>query len=206
MSGSGPATGRTTRRLLHHGVKFDLEEVEFAGAGGRLVRREVVRHPGAVVILPVLDDGRIVMIQNERPSLERAIYELPAGTLEPPEPPEACAARELIEETGYRAATFTPIGRFYTSPGMSDELMHAFLATGLNHVGQDLEEDERLTVVPVAADRALEMIDSGGLLDGKSILTLLLAGRQGLICNPTAARQREPAATKRMLDNGVGKP
>lgn len=155
--------------------------VEFVGDGGKTVRREVVRHPGAVVILPVLDDGRVVLIKNERPSLERAIYELPAGTMEPPEPAEACASRELVEETGYRAATIVPLGRFYTSPGMSDELMWSFLAKGLIHEGQKLEEDERVTVWPVAADRAYQMVDEGELLDGKSMLTLLLARRKGLV-------------------------
>lgn len=173
--------GRTARRLIHHGVKFDLEMVEFVGEGGRVVVREVVRHPGAVVILPVLDDGKVVLIQNERAALGRAIFELPAGTLEPAEPPEKCAGRELLEETGYRAATIAHLGRFYTSPGMSDELMWAYLARGLHHVGQSLEEDERVTVHPVAAERAFEMIEHGELVDGKSMLTLLLARRKGLV-------------------------
>jgi ADP-ribose diphosphatase len=181
MTAIGPSAGRTDRRVLHRGAKFDLELVEYAGAGGKTVRREVVRHPGAVVILPILDNSRVVLIQNERPALGRAIYELPAGTLERPEPPAECAGRELIEETGYRAATLTPLGRFYTSPGMSDELMWAFLAKGLIHEGQRLEEDERLTVSPVHLEQAFEMVDKGELLDGKSILTLLLARRKGLI-------------------------
>ena len=170
-----------TRTLIHRGRKFDFELLEFAGSDGTMLRREVVRHPGAVVILPVLDDGRIVLIRNHRPSLDRPLYELPAGTLEPPEEPLACAGRELIEETGYQAATIRPLGRFYTSPGLSDELMWAFVATGLSHVGQRLEPDERLTVHPFAAAAALGMIDSGDLVDGKSMLTLLWAARKGLI-------------------------
>jgi ADP-ribose pyrophosphatase len=181
MSGGGPAIGRTARRLIHHGSKFDLEMVEFVGEGGRVVEREVVRHPGAVVILPVREDGQVILIQNDRAALSRAIYELPAGTLEPAEPPEVCAARELIEETGYRAATISHLGRFYTSPGMSDELMWSYVARGLDHVGQSLEEDERVTVHPVPVERAFEMIELGELVDGKSILTLLLARRKGLV-------------------------
>lgn len=168
-------------RLIHRGAKFDLEVVELVGESGRKIEREVVRHPGAVVILPLREDDRVVLIKNDRPSLGRAIFELPAGTLEPPEAPVACAARELAEETGYKAATLSHLGRFYSSPGMSDELMWAYMATGLEHVGQSLEEDERLTVCPVSVAQAFEYVDSGELMDGKSILTLLLARRMGLL-------------------------
>jgi len=168
-------------RLIHRGAKFDLEVVELVGESGRKIEREVVRHPGAVVILPLREDDNVVLIKNDRPSLGRAIFELPAGTLEPPEAPVACAARELAEETGYKAATLSHLGRFYSSPGMSDELMWAYMATGLEHVGQSLEEDERLTVCPVSVAQAFEYVDSGELMDGKSILTLLLARRMGLL-------------------------
>lgn len=170
-----------TRQVLHKGRKFDFEVLEYAGTEGRPFRREVVRHPGAVVILPILDDGRVVLIQNYRPAVNRTLYELPAGTLEPPEPPDACARRELIEETGYEAATVSILGRFYTSPGMSDELMWAYVAVGLTFVGQRLEEGELATVWPVPVTRAIEMIETGELMDGKSLLTLLQALRKGLI-------------------------
>jgi ADP-ribose pyrophosphatase len=181
MPAGGQSSRGATRTLIHKGRKFDLEMVEFPGQAGKTIRREIVRHPGAAVMLPLLDDGRVVLIQNHRPSLDRALYELPAGTLDRGEAPEACAARELIEETGYRAASLTPLGRFYTSPGMSDELMWAFAARGLTEVGQDLEEDERVTVHPTEARKALGMIETGELVDGKSMLTLLLAVRKGLI-------------------------
>lgn len=169
------------RQVLHRGAKWNLEMVEYRGRGGGVIRREVVRHPGAVVVLPLTDDGRVVFIKNERVSVGKALYELPAGTLEPPESPEDCAKRELQEEAGYWAATWAPLGRFYTSPGLSDEQMWAFAATGLEEVGQKLEEDERLTVHPVAAGEAMEMMDTRELVDAKSMLTLLLAVRRGLI-------------------------
>lgn len=171
------------RTVFRKGRKYDFEILEYAGRSGQMVQHEVVRHPGAVVILPILDapDGRVVMIRNHRPALERVIHELPAGTLGPGEAPEACARRELIEETGYEAATVTLLGRFYTSPGMSDELMWAYVAVGLTHVGQRLEDDEEVSVSPVGAARALEMVDTGELTDAKSMLTLLLAHRRGLI-------------------------
>ena len=170
-----------TRTLIHRGRKFDFELLEFIGSDGKTLCREVVRHPGAVVILPILDDGRIVLIRNHRPSLDKPLFELPAGTLEPPEAPVDCAGRELIEETGYQAATIRPLGRFYTSPGLSDEQMWAYAASGLTYVGQRLEPDERLTVHPTSVAGALGMIDSGELEDAKSMLTLLLAVRHDLI-------------------------
>jgi ADP-ribose pyrophosphatase len=172
---------KATRSLIYRGRKFDFEQIEFVGSDGKLLRREVVRHPGAVVILPILADGHVVLIRNHRPSVERALWELPAGTLEQGEDPRACAERELIEETGYEAATIEPLGRFYTSPGLSDELMIAFVALGLTQVGQRLEPDEDLTVHCVRSGEALEMVDSGELMDGKSMLTLLLGLRKGVL-------------------------
>lgn len=125
------------------------------------------------------------MIHNRRPAIGpppgKQLWELPAGTLEPPEPPEQCAARELIEETGYRAATLRPLGRFYTTPGMTDELMWAFIATGLEQIGQALEADEDLTVEAMEPRRVLAMMDRGDLLDAKTMLSLLLAQRLGLL-------------------------
>ena len=178
MSGHDAAVGR---RLLHRGRKFDFELVDYPGPEGKRLQREVVRHPGSVVIVPVLDDGQVVLIRNWRPALEKELLELPAGTLERGEEAEACARRELIEETGYEARSMDRLGRFYTSPGLSDELMTAFVATGLRHVGQRLEEDEQLTVAPMPVSRVLGAIDSGELIDAKSMLSLLLALRKGLI-------------------------
>jgi ADP-ribose pyrophosphatase len=175
-----PDVPSVSRRVLHKGRKFDFEELEYAGPGGKPVRHHVVRHPGAVVVLPVLGDGRVCLIRNWRAALEKEIYELPAGTLEKGEPPEACAHRELIEETGYEASQVVRLGSFWTSPGLSDELMTAFVAGGLRHVGQRLEKDERMTVCPVESDEAFEMIGRG-LVDAKSMLTLLWARARGLV-------------------------
>lgn len=177
---------QSERTLLHHGKKFDLEMVRFTSASGRTIQREVVRHGGAVCILPILQSTsdpapRIVMIRVHRFTLARDLWELPAGTIEPAEPPHACAARELIEETGYRADSITSLGSFYTTPGMTDERMHAFAATGLTHVGQRLEEDEQIQPKLLTTAEALALLDSGELMDAKSIVTLTLALRKGLI-------------------------
>ncbi|MEZ6209779.1 MAG: NUDIX hydrolase [Phycisphaerales bacterium] len=178
------------RRLIHKGAKFDFEAVSLTLPDGSVVSRDVVRHPGAVTIIPVLDDGRLLLIRNLRVATAGWLYEFPAGTLEPPEPPIDCAARELIEETGHRAATLTPCGTFFTSPGLSDERMFAFIATGLSPVGQDLQDDERIEVHPTPLATVLQMLDANQaddslrLMDAKSMLALLLALRQNLIPSP----------------------
>jgi len=175
------------RRTLHKGRKFDFE-ILTVRQGRTQTQREVVRHPGAVVVVPLLDDGRIVLIRNHRVALGEGerLWECCAGTIEPPEEPILCAARELIEETGYRAATLAPLGWFYTTPGLTNERMHAFVATSLTDVGQNLEDDESIEVEPVPASRVLDMIASGELRDAKSMLAILLAQRAGHLPNGTA--------------------
>lgn len=173
-------------RILSPGAKFQFVEAtvrrsadEGARAGEHT--RQFIRHPGAVVIVPILHDGRVALIRSFRAAVNQTIYELPAGTLEKDEPPATTAARELLEETGYRAERVTALGSFLTSPGLSDELMHAFVATGLAHVGQRLEDNEDIEVHPVRIDEAFAMLDDGRLRDAKSMLALLLAQRRGFI-------------------------
>jgi ADP-ribose pyrophosphatase len=166
------------RRLIHQGKKFSFEMLTIRpGKGEKTYDREIVRHPGAVVIVPVLAPDQLVMIRNRRVAVGEELWEFPAGTLEAGEPPEACAPRELIEETGYQARDTKPLGWFYTTPGMTDERMHAFVATGLSHVGQALEEDESIRVEVVELTDAMTMLSDGRLRDGKSMLALLLALR-----------------------------
>lgn len=185
MSEARNSSRTISAQVLHRGAKFTLERLTLRTAGGGEVRREVVRHPGAVVILPLLrsetGERLVVLIRNDRPAVGESLWELPAGTREPGEPPETTAARELIEETGYESATLRPLCRFYTTPGLTDELMHAFLATDLRAVGQALEADESITVHPLPARKVMDMISRGDILDGKSILTLLWAASNGLL-------------------------
>ena len=169
------------REPIHRGAKFDFERVTVTRSDGRVFAREVVRHPGAVCVLGVLDDGRVVAIRNFRIAVEGWEWELPAGTLEKGEDPAACALRELTEETGYRASEVISLGTFLTTPGMTDEVMHAFLATGLTRGEQDLEIDERIEVREMTVGDAMAMVDSGEMRDAKSMLTLALALRRGLI-------------------------
>ncbi|MFZ4575759.1 MAG: NUDIX hydrolase [Phycisphaerales bacterium] len=172
----GNGSPSLTRTTIHVGAKFDLEQVAFIGADGSAVVREVVRHPGAVVVLPLIEiDGApgIVLIKNFRLSIGDSLWELPAGTREPGEDPLMCAARELQEETGYQAATIEPFGWYHLSPGMTDERMFAFVASNLRRVGQRTEVDEFISVHPMHVDDVLRMISSGEIVDAKTIATVL---------------------------------
>jgi len=158
--------------LLLSTSRFNVERRAFAGADGRSITREVVVHPGAVVILPIIDAHRIVMIRNYRYTVEQELWELPAGTAEPDEAAIETARRELEEETGYRAGTMTPLTEFYTSPGVLTERMFAFVATDLKSVGQRLELGERIVAEVVEMDRARRWLVNGELRDGKTIAVL----------------------------------
>ncbi len=187
--GGDPPSDRVVRReVIHRGRKFDFENVYVrpgpAGGEGEPVRREMVRHPGAVCVLPVLEEAgerRVVLIRNHRFTVDRVLWEVPAGGLEAGEAPEECAGRELEEETGYAAGEIRRIGAFLTSPGITDEMMHAFVATDLRYVGQRLEADEAITVRVVGAEEAVELAMSGEMEDGKSVAVVLMASRLGVI-------------------------
>jgi ADP-ribose pyrophosphatase len=159
---------------VFHGVRFDVHAVDLPGRDGQKHRREVIVHPGAVVILPLLDPETVVLIRNERFAVGQTLWELPAGTLEAaPETPLSCAYREIIEETGYQAGTMKKLTEFYSSPGILTEVMHAYVAADLKMVGQDLDESERITAHPKPINQVLEMVRSGEIRDGKTIATLL---------------------------------
>jgi ADP-ribose pyrophosphatase len=160
---------------------FRVESRVFAAPDGKRFTRDVVVHPGAVVILPRLADGRIVFVRNHRYTVGEVLLELPAGTRAPGEEPVETAHREMIEETGYRARTIEPIAAFYTSPGVLTERMWAFEATGLEHVGQALEEGEQIEVAEIERCEARRMLAAGEFSDGKTIavLGLMLARSEG---------------------------
>lgn len=164
---------KETRETVFQGVKFDVERRHVPTHDGGTAVREVVVHPGAVVVLPLLDDGRIVMIRNHRFAVGETLWELCAGTLEPGEEPIVTAARELIEETGYEAGRIEPLTMFYTSPGICDERMFAFVATDLSEVGQQLEATEQIEVELLTRDAAKALARSGQIRDGKTLATLL---------------------------------
>lgn len=157
--------------------KFTVVRETVGTPGGRAKTRDIVRHPGACVIVPLLDDGRLCLIRNFRIAVGETLIELPAGTLEPPELPAKTAERELIEETGYRAAKIELLHAFYASPGFLDEKMHLYLATGLSAGESALEEGEEIENLLVPFDEAVAMIFRGEIQDAKTIVGLLWVDR-----------------------------
>jgi len=162
-----------SRELLLTAATFEVARLRFERPGGGEIIRDVVEHPGAAVILPQLDDGRIVLIRNLRRTVGKVLWELPAGTLEPGEAPEACAAREVEEETGYRAGTIVPLTEFFASPGILNERMYGFVATDLEPTAQALDHDEEIEVFPIPAWQVRDMVKDGHIEDGKTIAILL---------------------------------
>jgi ADP-ribose pyrophosphatase len=141
---------------------------------GRCAAFEVVHHPGGAAVLPLLDDGRVVLIRQFRPALGGMVLEIPAGRLEPGEAPESCARRELVEEVGYRAETLVKLGEMLPAVGFCDERIHLFAASGLQPVPRALEPDEFIEVLPLPLAEALDEVAAGRIPDGKTQLALLL--------------------------------
>jgi ADP-ribose pyrophosphatase len=159
---------------IYNGKIFNVALEKVTLPNGIIKDREVVRHPGAAAMVPLLDDGNIVLVKQCRHAVNNYLWEIPAGTLEPDEDPVACAQRELVEETGYEATNLDKLTEILPAPGYTDECIHIFLATGLNAVEQKLEDDEVLTVQPTPFDKAIDMITRGDIQDAKTIVGLLL--------------------------------
>ena len=157
--------------------RFSVEEVDRRTPDGQIRKRAIVRHPGAVTVIPMVDDDHVCLIRNFRVSVNRTLIELPAGTLEPPEPPEQAAVRELHEETGYRAGTMRELHGFYLSPGILDERMHLFVATDLEAVGAAREPGEEIENLVVSWREAMALVESREIQDAKTIVGLLLYDR-----------------------------
>jgi ADP-ribose pyrophosphatase len=160
-------------RMVYEGRKFTVEQIGARTRDGETHQYDVVRHPGAAVILPIMDDGRALLISNHRIAVGCDLLELPAGTIDPPEPAIECARRELAEETGYTAAEMAPLVSFYSSPGICNELLHAFVATGLTAGDSALEPGEWIEPAPMKLEESLAAIEAGRITDGKTIVTLM---------------------------------
>jgi ADP-ribose pyrophosphatase len=165
------------KQLIYDGKKVRLELHHLANDSGQLLRKEVVVHPGAVVILPFLDEQTIVLIRNKRYTVGETLIEVPAGTLEKGELPMNCAGRELQEETGYLAGRIKPIGSFFASPGILTEKMYIFAAYDLEKTRTALEADEDIEVLPTPWAEAMDMIKFGQIVDSKTIASLLMYDR-----------------------------
>lgn len=162
------------RERLLQTRKFSVERITWAhpDEGERTHAHEIIVHPGAVVVLPILENGDWVLIRNHRPAVGRELLELPAGTLEPGEAPPACARRELEEETGFQAERLEPLLEFYTSPGVSTERMYGFVARGLTEGKQNLEPSEYIHVQRCRPQEVRRWLFDGTLEDGKTLAML----------------------------------
>jgi ADP-ribose pyrophosphatase len=160
-------------RILLEDQRFQVLEKHAVAPSGREHQRRMIHHPGAAVILPILDDGRIGLIENYRITAERMLLELPAGTLEPPEEPLATAHRELAEETGFRAGRMELLATFYSSPGILDEKMYLYLASDLRPGPTALAPGEEISLRPTSWDNALTMLRDGRIEDAKTLAGLL---------------------------------
>jgi ADP-ribose pyrophosphatase len=166
--------------VLYQGRVFDLlvDQVEYPS--GRTGVREVARHPGGAVAVPLFDDGRIMFVRQHRYPLGKEVLELPAGKLDPQEDPAHAAARELEEETGWTAGRLQKLTSIYTSPGFCNEELHIYLATDLKPSpgGHRREEgEESMTLEMHTLEQALGMIESSEIRDAKTIIGVLLAAR-----------------------------
>ena len=154
--------------------KFEVVQQAFVARDGRPMARQFVVHPGAVVVLPLLDSERCLLIRQFRHGIGREIWELPAGTLDVPgESPAEAAARELEEEVGHRAGKVERLCEFYTSPGILTELITAFVARDLIRTQQRLTPNEEIVVEPTTLMEAMGMIREGKIIDAKTMVTLM---------------------------------
>ncbi|MDR1664532.1 MAG: NUDIX hydrolase [Clostridiales bacterium] len=159
------------------GKIFDVAKRTVRLPNGETAVRDAILHNGASAIIPILDDGRVLLERQYRDSVGAEILEIPAGRLEPGEDPAVCAARELAEETGYRAARLKLVTVFYPAVGYSNEKIHLFLANGLTAGETRPDEDEFVEPEAYTLEEAFQMIDDGEIIDGKTVMALLLYAR-----------------------------
>jgi len=167
--------------LIHQARIFSIRNCEVELPNGQVVTRTMLAHPGAAVIIPQLPDGRLLLIRQYRFAVEREIFEFPAGTLNPGEAPRECAEREIVEETGYAASSWHPLGELLPAPGFADELQHGFFASDLRTASAPKDEDEFIEVIPLAVGEIERLIASGKLVDAKSIGFFFRARLQGFL-------------------------
>jgi ADP-ribose pyrophosphatase len=172
-------TLRSERRYSGNVFNVVVDDIEYPSGNRGL--REVVEHSGGAVVVPLLDDGSVLLVNQFRYPVKKDLLELPAGKLAPGEDPKACAARELEEETGYSAGTLTKLAAIFTTPGFCSEQLHLYVASQLKKLpeGQRLEEGEMdLSVQAIPIDEVMKMIENHVIVDGKTICGVFMVERQ----------------------------
>jgi ADP-ribose pyrophosphatase len=166
-----------TSTPIYTGKVISLRVDEVILPNGKTSKRELIKHPGAVAVLPITNEGKIIFVEQYRKALERSLVETPAGKLEPGEKPEVTARRELEEETGYGCHKLTFIQTFATSPGFADEVIHVYVAEELYLLEEkvDLDEDEFLDVIEATVEEAEQMMATGQIYDAKTAFSILWA-------------------------------
>jgi ADP-ribose pyrophosphatase len=164
--------------IVYPGRAFTVRRDTLRLPDGRETRFDIVEHVGSVIMLPVDDQGNLLFVRQYRHAARVDLLELPAGTLDEGEAPEACARRELREETGMAAGHLVHLGGFYLAPGYSTEYMHVYLATELRRDPLEADADEFLTIEAIPLDTALASAKRGEIADAKTMAAMLLAQSQ----------------------------
>lgn len=163
------------REQEYTGRAFNVERVLVHMPDDTQRYYDLVQHPDSVSIVPLTHDGRLIFVSQQRLGAGKALLEFPAGVMEPDETPEACAARELREETGFAASTLVRLGSAYLTPGYCTELMHFFFASGLYPAPLQMDDDEALEVIYMKVGEALALARQGNTFDSKTLAALFLA-------------------------------
>ena len=164
--------------VVYHGRLFDVSRDTIAMDGGITATRETLIHPGAVCMVPVTDEGRLLLVTQYRHAAGRRLLELPAGTLEKGEAPGDAVARELQEEVGQRPGRVEKLGGFYVAPGYTSEYIHLYVCSELQPSVLEGDEDEDIEIESLTADEALGAIESGDICDAKSVIGILQWSRR----------------------------
>lgn len=161
-------------QTLYEGKIVTLKVDDVVLPDGEQAKREIITHPGAVAMIAVTKEDRLILVRQFRKALEKTILEIPAGKIEANEDHVIAAKRELEEETGYRASDVKPLFSFYTSPGFANELLHLFWAEGLHNGEMDLDQDEFVELVEYSLEECLDAINRGEICDAKTVLAVQL--------------------------------
>lgn len=160
-------------RIIFSGLVINIEQMEVQIGDHSLHTYQVIRHPGGAAVLPIHEDGTVSLIRQVRPAVDEILLEVPAGRRNPAEAALDCAVRELLEETGMTATTIISLGTVYSSPGVFDEIIHLFAATGLSQGIAQPEDDEEIEVLRLPLVDVLQMAADGRISDGKTLAALL---------------------------------